>query len=169
MALQTISPAEAHRRSTDGSVDLIDVRDPAEYRRRHARPARSMPVDQLNAAALDGGRAIALICQTGVRSARAAESLAGAGEVLTVTGGTAAWAAAGLPVDGAGGVSLERQVRITAGAIVAVGSALAVFVHPAFVAVPLVIGTALVVTGLLDWCGLGLLLARMPWNRGRPL
>ena len=170
---QTITPADAYARSAAGTLDLIDVRSTTEFAGRHARGTRSMPAEILDPAALAAaGRPVAIICQAGVRSAAAAGRVAAAGlnPVYSVAGGTTAWAAAGLPTDGTGGggVSIERQVRMAAGGLVAAGSAAAILVHPAFVAVPLVVGSALVVTALLNWCGLALLLARMPWNHVRP-
>jgi hypothetical protein len=45
--------------------------------------------------------------------------------------------------------------------------ALGCFVHPAFLALAGFVGAGLVFAGITDWCGLGLLLSRMPWNRSR--
>jgi hypothetical protein len=93
-------------------------------------------------------------------------SRSGAQNVFVVDGGTDAWEQAGLPVvRGKKAVSLERQVRITAGSIVAVGSVLAAFVHPWFWILPAFIGSGLVFSGVTDTCGMGMVLARMPWNR----
>ena len=53
-----------------------------------------------------------------------------------------AWTAGGWPVRrGAPRMSLERQVRITAGAIAAAGGLLALLVNPAFAAIPALLGT----------------------------
>ena len=82
-----------------------------------------------------------------------------------VEGGTKAWAAAGLPVTcGKGVISVERQVRIAAGLLLLTGAALAWFIHPAYVAISAFVGAGLTFAGITDWCGMGLLLARMPWN-----
>jgi hypothetical protein len=62
-------------------------------------------------------------------------------------------------------ISLERQVRIAAGSLVLIGSALAWWVHPAFIGLAAFVGAGLVFAGATDTCGMGLLLARMPWNR----
>ena len=59
---------------------------------------------------------------------------AGGSKVVNVEGGTTAWVEAGLPaVRGKKTMSLERQVRIVAGSLVVVGSALS-FWHPAWIA-----------------------------------
>jgi hypothetical protein len=84
---------------------------------------------------------------------------------VNVEGGTRAWVACGLPVTrGKKAVSLERQVRITAGALVLLGVGLG-FVHPAFFGIAAFVGGGLLFSGLTDTCGMGLLLAQMPWNR----
>jgi hypothetical protein len=81
-------------------------------------------------------------------------------------GGVNGWIAAGQPVvRGPERVSLERQVRIVAGGLAAVGSALALAVSPWFALLPAFIGSGLVVSGLTNTCTMGLLLARLPYNR----
>ncbi len=87
-------------------------------------------------------------------------------QVVNVEGGTLAWAASGLPVaHGRKIMSLERQVRIAAGSLVVLGTALGFWVHPACLGLSAFIGAGLVVSGITDTCGLGMVLARMPWNR----
>ena len=73
---------------------------------------------------------------------------------------------AGLPVDRGTvkAISLERQVRIGAGSLVLAGVLLAIFLHPYFIALSGFVGAGLVFAGLTDWCGMGLLLAKAPWN-----
>ena len=81
-------------------------------------------------------------------------------------GGTLACVEAGLPVvRGRKAISLERQVRIAAGLLVLLGALLGWLVHPAFVGLSAFVGAGLVFAGVTDTCGMGLLLARMPWNR----
>jgi hypothetical protein len=62
-------------------------------------------------------------------------------------------------------MSLERQVRIAAGSLVVLGTVLGAFVHPAFLGLPAFVGAGLIFAGVTDTCGMGMLLARMPWNR----
>jgi hypothetical protein len=88
-----------------------------------------------------------------------------------VEGGTAACEAAGLPVvRGRKAMSLERQVRICAGSIVAIGAALAAFgPDPTWQKVGAgiagFIGCGLVFAGVTDTCGMAMMLAKMPWNQ----
>ncbi len=172
----TLSPAETHRRVSGGeAADLLDVRTPAEFAAQHAAGARSLPLDRLDAAAFlreresAGARTIYLLCQSGKRAAMAAEKLTAAGccTAVVVEGGTAAWVAAGLPCEstGRGVISLERQVRIAAGALVLTGIVLGWFVHPLFVWLSAFVGAGLIFAGITDFCGMGLLMAKMPWNQ----
>jgi rhodanese-related sulfurtransferase len=171
---RTIEPRqleELHRR--ESRVELIDVRTPAEYREVHVDFARNVPLEQLDPAALrkshvDGS--LYVICKSGSRSAHACETLSAAGlDVVSVEGGTEGWAAAGLPVvRGKKTVSLERQVRIAAGLLVLIGVSVGYFVHPIGLALAAFVGAGLVFAGVTDTCGMGMLLARMPWNRVKP-
>lgn len=89
---------------------------------------------------------------------------AGVADAVIVEGGTSAWMAAGLPViRGKKTMALERQVRIVAGALVATGVGFSLWVHPAFIALSGFVG--LVFAGVTDTCAMGMLMARMPWNR----
>lgn len=171
MNVETIDPQTlAKLIEADGAVELIDVRTPVEYRAIHATPARLEPLDTLDPRkfAETNGRKLYVICKTGARSRKAAERLAKAGcrDVVCVEGGTDAWVAAGLPVMHDQSVmSLERQVRIVAGALVVVGTLLAAIVSAWWLILPGVVGAGLVFAGVTNTCGMGMLLAKLPWNR----
>jgi hypothetical protein len=74
---------------------------------------------------------------------------------------------AGLPVNRGESkvLPLMRQVQIAVGLVSAVGAALALGVDPRFAIVPLVMGCGLLFAGVTGFCGLALLLAKMPWNK----
>ena len=57
------------------------------------------------------------------------------------------------------------KVRIAAGLLVLLGAILGCLVHPAFVGLSAFVGAGLVFAGVTDTCGMGMLLARMPWNQ----
>lgn len=178
MRAPTITPNELEERRRQGRpVELIDVRTPAEYGEIHAEPARLVPLDALDPRAIIEARngtkeePLYLICRSGSRGRQACEKFHAAGftNVVNVEGGTLAWKQAGLPVvRGKKSVSLERQVRIAAGSLVVLGTALGAFVHPAFLGLPAFVGAGLVFAGVTDTCGMGMMLARMPWNRAEP-
>jgi rhodanese-related sulfurtransferase len=156
--------------------DLIDVRTPAEFRTAHIGAARNLPLDRLDPAALIAGRSPAdrplyVVCQSGNRSQKACQKIVAAGhaKVVNVEGGTRAWQQAGLPVvRGKQTISLERQVRIGAGLLVLIGCLLAATVHPYWIGLAALIGAGLVFAGITDFCGMAMLLARMPWNQADP-
>jgi rhodanese-related sulfurtransferase len=172
---KSVSPGELNQIITScGPVELIDVRTPGEFASAHVPGARLLPLDELDAAAFlqQRGKAdqpVYILCQSGGRARKAIEKLqqAGFGGGVLVEGGTQAWIDAGLPVTrgGAGVISLERQVRIAAGSLVLTGVLLAYFVHPGFIALSAFVGAGLVFAGITDWCGMGLLLAKLPWNQ----
>jgi rhodanese-related sulfurtransferase len=172
--LNRISPAELKGLLTDG-VELIDVRTPLEFGEVHVKGARNVPLDQLDPRAMlwpntDAGRPIYVICRSGSRGQKGCEKLAAAGftNVMNVDGGTLACEQAGVPVvRGKKVMSLERQVRIAAGGIALVGAVLALAVHPWFASIPAFIGAGLVFAVVTDTCGMGMMLAKMPWNRRR--
>ena len=176
MSVQTIQPQDLQRMREQGKLlEIIDVRTPAEYAQVHVEGARSVPLNALDPKSLLASRNPAtddpfyVICQSGGRAARACEMLGAAGfaNVFSVAGGTAAWERARFPVvrGARGAISLERQVRIAAGSLVLLGVLLGWFVHPTLLALAALVGAGLVFAGVTDWCGMGLLLARMPWNR----
>lgn len=151
---------------------LIDVRTPAEYRAEHIPGSVNVPLDAL-AAQTSALRALAadpivLVCRSGRRAREAAQRLQAAGlaHLYVLDGGVEAWKAAGRALrTGRPALSLERQVRIVAGTVAALGGILAAVAHPTFGWVAGAVGTGLVVAGVTDTCLLGSLLARMPWNR----
>lgn len=171
----TISPAELARKREQGeSPRIIDVRTPAEFREVHVPGVRNVPLDALQPEQLRSelgdpdGAPLYVICRSGNRSDKACEQLvrAGMSSVVSVDGGTLAWEAAGLPVErGRKAISLERQVRIAAGSIVLIGAVLAYVVHPAWALLSGFVGAGLIFAGITDTCGMGMMLARMPWNR----
>jgi len=84
-----------------GGAWLLDVRELDEWVSGHAPHARHIPLGQLGARAAEvpQDQDVYVICRSGVRSARAALALNGAGwRAINVAGGMQDWAAAGLPM-----------------------------------------------------------------------
>ncbi len=153
---------------------FVDVRSPAEYRSVRVQGAVNLPLNTISCAdvqKLIGDKqnpAIILLCGKGGRARKAAEILqAGSFNLLVVEGGTNACVDANLPIEkgGAAMISIERQVRVGAGSLVCLGLALGYFVNPNFYFLSAFIGAGLIFAGVTDWCGMGLLIARAPWNK----
>ena len=172
-AAPLLAPADLARLRADRpDVRLLDVRTPGEFEAEHIDGAYNVPLDTLaeHASEIHAGVAgpVVLVCRSGQRARKAEAALAAAGmpELHVLDGGMTAWTAAGLPTRrGAPRMSLERQVRIAAGALAATGGLLALFVDPRFAALPAFVGGGLVFAGVTDTCAMGLLLARLPYNR----
>lgn len=174
MSIAVISPKQLHDQVTAGdNVELIDVRTPVEFQEVHVAFAKNVPLDQLSCDQLlaqrsDRAKPLYVICRSGSRGKQACEKIAATGftNVFNVEGGTLAWDQAGLPVvRGRKAISLERQVRITAGAIVLTGAVLSLAHDPYWILLSGFVGAGLMFAGITDTCGMGMLLARMPWNK----
>jgi len=170
--MKTIAPISLQKILADQpAATVIDVRTPVEFAEVHVPQAQSIPLDELKPGSLPlpKDQPVYLLCRSGQRATKAAEKFARDGftQPIVVEGGTLAWIDANLPVTrGTTKVmSLERQVRIVAGAIVFIGVLLAQLVDHRFIWLSGFVGAGLVFAGLSDFCGMGLLLAKMPWNR----
>ena len=178
MSADCMSPLQVVTRIKNGEkVHLVDVRSPAEFNAVHAKGAVLFPLDTLNPRqlaqqlGLSSSSPAALLCASGNRAKKAAEKFFSESipHCLVVEGGTHAWEAAGLPVTkGKGVISIERQVRIGAGTMVLAGVLLGYYVHPGWYFLSGFIGCGLIFAGTTDCCGMGLLLAKMPWNQTKP-
>lgn len=156
---------------------ILDVRTSAEFDEIHIPGSIHIPLDQLtgevlrNKIPITAGTPFYIVCRSGTRADIAAQKLdtAGITDGIVIKGGILAWKEAGLPVvQGERRViSLERQVRIAAGSIILSGFALAWLIHPYFLGLSVFVGAGLIFAGLTDWCGMGLLIAKAPWNRRR--
>lgn len=136
----------------------------------HANGAVNHPMESLDLEKIPFTKEheIHVICQSGGRSMKVSQKLDAAGftNIVNVEGGTSAWHTAGLPVsEGKKAMSLERQVRIAAGSLVVLGVAVGQFVHPGGFGLSAFIGAGLIFAGVTDTCGMGMIIAKMPWNR----
>lgn len=175
MSYPSMSPnVVAEKLNEDENAVLIDVRTPAEHGAVHAVNAVSTPLDRLNPQKcmenlqLCEKSTIYVICKSGARAKMACDKFVAAeiNNVVLVEGGTDGWDAAGLPVvRGKEVMSLERQVRIAAGAIVFTGSLLGLFVNPNLTYIATFVGAGLVLAGVTDKCAMGMLISKMPWNQ----
>lgn len=150
-------------------VCCIDVRTPAEYRAEHIVGVKNMPLDQIkkHADQLDQYDTVYVQCLSGGRSCQAIEKIQGIKpELINVEGGITAWKEAGLPVKlGGSTLPIMRQVMIVAGVLVLTGVGLSLLVSESFIWLSAFVGAGLLFSGVSGWCGMALLLGKMPWNR----
>jgi rhodanese-related sulfurtransferase len=156
-------------------LHLVDVREYAESAGGRVSGAKLLPLGELEKrqTELDHTKPVYVMCRTGRRSGEAQKKLKALGftNVINVAGGFEAWKKENLPFerDENAPWSLERQVRFVAGLLVLTGVLLSIFVHPYFIGLSGFVGAGLTFAGATDWCGMGLLLAKMPWNKQRAI
>lgn len=109
-----LSPSEAHDQLD--AFHVVDVRGAHEYHGPLGRVpgATLLPLPELEARVgdLPQGRAILLVCRSGVRSGKACETLGalGVGPVVNLTGGMIGWNTARLPTEKTDPSSLAELV-----------------------------------------------------------
>jgi hypothetical protein len=80
--------------------------------------------------------------------------------------GLRGWVKAKLPYRrGRKVLPIMRQVQLGAGLLVLAGLALGTFVNPWFYLVSAFVGAGLTLAGSTGFCGMALVLMKMPWNR----
>lgn len=168
----TIAASEAaYLVERGGAAGVIDVRSGAEFDSEHIIGSHLIPLDQIEARS-DEVRAVPvprmLLCQSGNRASQAKRTLEKLhiGGLSVIEGGITAYAGAGgKTVKGRVRMSLERQVRIAAGSLVLLGVLAGSLFHPVFLILSGFVGCGLIFAGITDWCGMGILLSKMPWNK----
>jgi rhodanese-related sulfurtransferase len=172
-ASSIIDAAELNElKKTGDGPRLIDVRTPGEFETAHIPGAYNVPLDLLQehrdeiAQHLDEN--VVLICRSGQRASTAGQTLRDAGlpNVSILEGGMTAWQDKGFGVRrGAQRWDLERQVRLVAGSIV-LSSVLGSIAAPKLKWVAAAIGAGLTTAALTNTCAMGMMLAKLPYNRG---
>ncbi|RPK90025.1 MULTISPECIES: rhodanese-like domain-containing protein [Streptomyces] len=151
---------------------VLDVRTPGEFRTVHIPGSYNVPLGTLREhraellTHLDED--VVLVCRSGARATQAEQALAEAGlpNLRVLDGGMMAWEAAGAPVNrGEDRWDMERQVRLVAGSIVLATGLVGVLV-PGVHLIGTAIGAGLTYAALSNSCMMGVLLSRLPYNRG---
>ncbi|MFB7105945.1 rhodanese-like domain-containing protein [Streptomyces hydrogenans] len=169
----SLSPAALHRLVQEGKAPrLLDVRTPGEFRTAHIRGSYNVPLNTLREhraellSHLD--EEVVLVCRSGQRAREAEQALAQAGlpNLRVLDGGMVAWETAGAPVErGPERWDMERQVRLVAGSVVLVTGLVGIAVPGAHL-VGTAIGAGLTYAALSNSCAMGVLLSKLPYNRG---
>jgi rhodanese-related sulfurtransferase len=152
-------------------MEVVDVREPVEFQSEKLKGSKNIPLSVLGKKALNVPKhqTAYLVCRSGNRASQAAEKLESLGyeNVLVIEGGLEECKRRGIAVETENTKvwALDRQVRFAAGALVLFGIFLSWILHPAFIGLSLFVGAGLVFSGVTDTCGMGMLLAKMPWNQ----
>lgn len=171
--VQSVGVGQAQQLVGRADTLVLDVRTPGEFETSHIAGAVNIPVDRLDAHLREivarAGGTMLLVCQSGGRAEQAADKLVRTGkqDLILLEGGMNAWQAAGAPLE-RGEVqrwSLERQVRLVAGSIVFISVLLGIW-FPGAQFVAGAVGFGLVFAAVTNTCMMGMLLAKLPYNRG---
>lgn len=93
--VRNITTAQLKNELSDKNKQYVDVRTPGEFKGRSIKGFKNIPLDQLQnkASSLSKDKEVVVICQSGMRSARAAKILKDLGfkNITNVKGGMSAW------------------------------------------------------------------------------
>jgi len=93
--VRTITTIQLKNELGDKNKQYIDVRTPGEFRGNAIKEFKNIPLDQLanKAGSLSKEQEVIVICQSGMRSSRAAKLLKNLGfkKITNVKGGMSAW------------------------------------------------------------------------------
>ncbi len=166
--MTSITPTFAQQMLTKGEAILLDVREPAEYKAEYIKGSILLPLAKCRANALPplNGKTLIVHCQAGKRGQQACAKLASLGQPLyNLEGGLDAWKKAGLPVEKGSTLPLIRQVHITVGSLIIALTTLGFIHHPYWHMGAGLMGLGLLNAGATGWCGMAMVLSKMPWNR----
>ena len=152
-------------------LQVLDVRTGAEFEATHIAGSYNVPLDTLAEHAGELARVehpVVLICKSGGRASAAHAHLTGAGkgQLHILGGGLDGWTAAGGDVvaNPTTRWALDRQVRLVAGGLVLAFFLLGLVFPPALIGAAAV-GFGLFFSAVTDTCAMGMLLAKLPYNR----
>ncbi|MDT7042394.1 rhodanese-like domain-containing protein [Candidatus Nitronereus thalassa] len=160
-----------HEGKVRADFQVVDVRTPAEFQEAHVPGAVNIPLADIPAhlselKAKSEEKPIVFMCRTQNRIKLAYDQLPQPNHCHLLEGGITAWKTAGHPVvQGQRAISLEGQVRMAAGVLIVVGTLLGVAVNPWFLLLPAGVGLGLFHAGYTDSCLMGMVLAKLPFNR----
>ncbi|MGH1398551.1 MAG: rhodanese-like domain-containing protein [Alphaproteobacteria bacterium] len=174
---QSINITDALAMIKNGDAVLIDVREPDEFKTEHIAYAISVPLsaleDGFQTLNIPASKTILFQCLKGTRGQMACERIQGlktcSNKIINIEGGIEAWKEQGLPVIGtsskAPNMSIFRQVQIIVGFLITLCVVIGFTGITAAFFLAGIFGAALFFAGLTGWCGLAIILSRMPWNK----
>jgi rhodanese-related sulfurtransferase len=148
----------------------IDVREYPEFAEGHIEGSELVPLGTLDTAseAWDRSQPLTLVCRSGRRAEQARQTLIERGftSLKVLDGGLQAWTNGGQPLAIAANKpwSIERQVRVTAGALVLAFCGLGLLASNKFFVGAGLVGAGMVYAGVSNTCMMASVLGRMPWN-----
>ena len=173
MAIKNIDSATLKNWLADNQVLLIDVREPAEYEANNIKGSQLISLANVSLKNLPeiGNKKLVLHCQAGKRSFNACQKLISENEDLEIynlEGGRSAWIQQGYNFQSSKKffLPIDRQVQVIIGSATLLATIAGYFISSKFFIIPMVLGAGLIFAGLSGYCGLAILVAKMPWNKG---
>ncbi len=157
----------------DADILFLNVCTREEFATQHIAGVKNIPLDELSQhqEAFKDKKALYIHCRSGKRSDAACvtlENLGFTGELFSLEGGLLAWTSAGLPIHRLNNaLPLRQQIFLCAGILILLGVFCTVFFGNIFLIIPCIVGIGMTISGTTGWCGMELLLKKMPWNRGK--
>ncbi|HIK86925.1 MAG TPA: DUF2892 domain-containing protein [Alphaproteobacteria bacterium] len=149
---------------------IIDVREPNEYNAEHIIGAINIPLSKIdiklvNLANLNKNK-IVLYCQSGKRSLEAYKKIINTDNLSNLEGGINLWKEKSFPTNFMKKLlPIERQIQIAMGSFLLIGIILSIIANPYWLLLSFIISLGLLNAGITGWCGLGIFIAKMPWNK----
>ncbi|MFB6181754.1 MAG: rhodanese-like domain-containing protein [Candidatus Magasanikbacteria bacterium] len=171
--MKKIKPKKLYNLIQEGKTEdslIVDVRSEDEYGMSHIIGARNVHLSEIENYKEDFEKydRVYIHCNSGNQSSQACKKLdkVGLDNMVNIEGGLAAWKKHGLPTEGSvsHGISLNRQVMISAGSLILLGFLLAYLFSRWFLFLPAFVGAGLLFAGLSGHCMMAKILTRMPWN-----
>ena len=177
MSVSSINSTEFIQMQRTGKVTLcVDVRTPAEYSGGFCVESKNLPLDQINPellvqlikdSTLTDNQPVYLMCQAGKRAQMAADKLKGKlnNPLVVIEGGMNAIPEDLVKAHKKAILPLDRQTQIAIGSLVLLSMIIGTFINPAGYGLAAFVGCGLIFAGLSGTCLLGMLVAKMPWNK----
>lgn len=172
MLIKNIDAKTLERWLNNDEAILIDVREPAEHEAQKISGSTLIPLSNISKDSLPKNidKKLVIHCQGGKRSQLACQKLLNEDanlEIYNLQGGILSWIEGGCKINISNKffLPLDRQVQLTIGLGVFLGSLLGYLVSPKFLLLSGFFGIGLIFAGLSGYCGLAVFMAKMPWNR----
>lgn len=177
MSYSIEKPETVFLSKTPADICIVDVRTSAEIKAKALPGAVHLPLQNISVDALQQAinqqsakpEKIYFLCHSGRRAENAVKQIDGqvSQSLVVIEGGIQAIEKmnADWVVNQGKAISIERQVRIAAGGLVLGGVILGFAVHSAWFALSGFVGAGLMFSGITDNCMMGLIIAKMPWNK----
>lgn len=171
--IKKITPSELKNSDLQSFV-IIDVREEIEHNTVRIPKSTLIPLSTIdnNTISKFFGKKILVHCKSGKRGTTACEKIEQLSgdkiEIYHLEGGISRWEEEGNEVikPKTDLIPLERQTHIAIGLFIIIINALGYFVNIKLTFLTLIFGGGLLFAGLTGFCGLAMLIAKMPWNKG---